>query len=117
MAPLHGASFAWPQPQVVTALDSPAASVLQSPGERWSTFLDRMVIDHAVVSAGVAPRVRSALIYAFDQDPALDEAPPSAGHWLHRRRVRVVRLKAHELRGGPKPVSHLRSPAAARHSG
>lgn len=83
-APLHGAAFAWPQPQVVTALDSPAAAVLQSPGERWSTFLDHKIIDHAVVSAGVAPRVRSTLVYAFDQDPALDEAPPAAGHWLRR---------------------------------
>jgi endonuclease/exonuclease/phosphatase family metal-dependent hydrolase len=85
VAPLHGASLAWLQPQVVAALDSPATSALQSPDDRWSTFLDHMIIDHAVVSAGAAPRVRSALIYAFDHDPALDEMPPLALHWLSRR--------------------------------
>jgi endonuclease/exonuclease/phosphatase family metal-dependent hydrolase len=84
-APLHEASLAWLQPQVVAALDSPATSALQSPDDRWSTFLDHMIIDHAVVSAGVAPRVRSALIYAFDQDPALDEPPPLALPWLCRK--------------------------------
>lgn len=85
VAPLHGASLAWLQPQVVAALDSPATSALQSPDDRWSTFLDHMIIDHAVVSAGAAPRVRSALIYAFDQDPALDEPPPLALPWLCRK--------------------------------
>ena len=85
VVPLQGASLVWPQAQGVISLDSPTANVPLSDTKCWSTFLDGLVIDHAVVSAGVAPRVRSTLIYAFDMDPALDEAPPAAEHWLHRR--------------------------------
>ena len=43
VAPLHTASFAWPKPQVVTALDAPKPSALQSVDEQWSTFLDRKI--------------------------------------------------------------------------
>jgi len=85
VAPLYTASFAWQKPQAVTVRDAPKPSALQSVGEQWSIFPYRKVINHAVVSVGVAPRVSLALIYAFDQDPALDEAPAAAVHWLRRR--------------------------------
>jgi predicted extracellular nuclease len=85
LGPLHDApldGWHWPSCQVMASLDPLAPVVIDDANEQWSTFLDRMVIDHALVSPAVSPRISSALIYAFDLDPALDEEPAGEDHWL-----------------------------------
>lgn len=46
--------------------------------EAWSTLLDGVVIDHALVDAGAQQAIAGATIYAFDLDPAFAE-PASNG--------------------------------------
>lgn len=76
----------WPQAQVVNSLDPDGLHTgVDDPSEQWTTYLDREVIDHAIVSPSMASRIETARIYAFDLDPALDEAPGEAAHWLRRR--------------------------------
>ena len=77
---------------------------LDDPDEKWSTFLDGVVIDHAIVSPTIRPRIGSALIYAFDLDPALDEEPAGGGHWL--RRTTDYRVEPYES-ADVRPVPNL----------
>lgn len=101
-APLDG--WHWPSCHVVASLDTSSPMPIDHPDERWSTFLDRMVIDHALVSPAVSPRISSALIYAFDLDPALDEEPGGQGHWLRQETDYWVR----RFGGAPhEPVANL----------
>lgn len=83
---LHSGTLHWPDPVVVNSLDEEEpAPMLEDPLERWTTFLDRMVIDHVFTTADVMARVvGDPLIYAFDLDPALDGEPSAEGHWLRR---------------------------------
>ena len=90
--------------QVATSLDPAAPLLLDDPGEQWSTFLDRAVIDHVIVSLMVRPKISSALIYAFDSDPALDEEPAGGGHWL--RKTTDYRVEPYE-NAGVRPVPNL----------
>jgi len=93
------------QPCLVAAsLDPVAPLLLDDPDEKWSTFLDGVVIDHTIVSPTVCPKISSALIYAFDLDPALDEGPAGGGHWL--RRTADYRVEPWEG-AGVRPVENL----------
>jgi endonuclease/exonuclease/phosphatase family metal-dependent hydrolase len=84
---LRSGTWHWPDPVVVTSLDEgEPAPTLEASDQRWTTFYDGVVIDHAFTTAGVAARlVDDPLIYAFDQDPALDKDPSPEGHWLRRK--------------------------------
>ena len=83
---LRSGTLHWPDPVVVTSLDGVPDHTLEKPDERWTTFLDKRVIDHVFTTADVAARlVGDPLIYAFDRDPALDEDPPEEDHWLRRK--------------------------------
>lgn len=64
----------------MTSSGSVAPVQLNDPNEQWTTFLDRAVIDHAMASPTLRPRVGSTLIYAFDLDPALDENQAGDSH-------------------------------------
>ena len=86
------------------SFDPAAPLPLDDPAEKWSTFLDGVVIDHAIVSPTVRPKIGSALIYAFDLDPALDEEPAGGGHWL--RRTTDYRVEPYES-AGVRPVPNL----------
>lgn len=87
LSPLHEpplAGWHWVQSRVVTSPDLAAPTGLDDPAERWTTYLDRAVIDHAIAAPGLAARIRAASIYAFDLDPALDDDPGGGSHWLRR---------------------------------
>ena len=86
------------------SFDPAAPLPLDDPAEKWSTFLDGVVIDHAIVSPTVRPKIGSALIYAFDLDPALDKEPAGGGHWL--RRTTDYRVEPYE-NAGVRPVPNL----------
>ncbi|GEM_PF-2829776 len=46
----------------------------QHPTEAWTTWRERLIIDHILLSPPAAARLASPpAIYAFDQDPALDD--------------------------------------------
>lgn len=84
LSPLRLGSLAgwhWPDRAVV---ESPSSGqpVDDEWGE-WSTYLDREVIDHALVSPALKEDVDDGLIYAFDLDPSLDEPAHPAG-WLRQ---------------------------------
>jgi hypothetical protein len=83
LTPLHE-GWHWPLFRVAASLDPLNPLLLDDPDERWTTFLDRMVIDHALVSPTVLPKIGSALIYAFDLDPGQNEDPADGNHWLRR---------------------------------
>ena len=54
------------------------------PGEAWTTWRERLVIDHILLSPPAAERLlEPAQIYAFDQDPALDDDERGL-HYLRR---------------------------------
>ena len=75
------ADWDWPDRAIV---ESPESGQLVEDGwGSWSTFLDKVVIDHALVSPTLKAKAGAALIYAFDLDPALDEPPHPAG-WLRQ---------------------------------
>jgi len=83
-----GTPEAWrrPEPVGVTSFagEEPGLSVDLS-GERWSTYLDRVVIDHVFATPQLAARFSGPpCIYAFDLDPGTDDYPSPAGHWLRR---------------------------------
>ncbi len=75
-----------PEPNVVTSLAGEKPDpLLDDPGERWTTYLDREVIDHVITSPEVKSRFTGPpCIYAFDLDPAMDDYPSPGGHWLRR---------------------------------
>lgn len=103
LAPLHD-GWHWPPCQVAASVGPAVPLLLDDPDEKWTTFLDRMVIDHALVSPTLRPRISSALVYAFDLDPALDEEPTGGSHWL--RRTTDYRLEPYE-NAGVQPVANL----------
>jgi endonuclease/exonuclease/phosphatase family metal-dependent hydrolase len=79
---------AWhrPEPVVVTSFagEEPDPSV-DITKEHWTTYLDRIVIDHAFAAPQVAARFSDPpCIYAFDRDPVMDDYPSPGGHWLRR---------------------------------
>lgn len=83
-----GTPEAWhrPEPSVVASFtgEEPPPSVDIS-GEQWTTYLDRVVIDHVFATPQVAARFSGPpCIYAFDLDPSTDDYPSAAGHWLRR---------------------------------
>jgi hypothetical protein len=74
-----------PLPQVLSSLGAEPAVSLEDPGEQWTTYLDRRIIDHVIASPGVGSRLSGPpRIYAFDLDPAMDDYPSPSGHWLRR---------------------------------
>lgn len=73
----------WPDRTIVSAPST--QQPVADPWGEWSTFWDGVKIDHALVSPNLKNKIQSAVIYAFDLDPALDEAPPAATHWLRRK--------------------------------
>jgi len=84
LAPLRQGCMAdwdWPDRAIVESPES--GKLVDDEWGSWSTFLDKVVIDHALVSPTLKAKVGAALIYAFDLDPALDEPPHPAG-WLRQ---------------------------------
>ncbi len=83
-----GALEAWDQarPQVAGFMTGEEVQPLEDPQERWTTYLDREIIDHVITSPSVKSRfLGPPLIYAFDLDPAMDDYPSPGGPWLRRR--------------------------------
>ena len=93
--------------RTIVSLPSTQQPVADPRGE-WSIFSDRVVIHHALVSPSLKNKIQSAVIYAFDLDPALDEAPPASTHWLRRKTdYELVPMRFEPLQVVPKSVSHL----------
>lgn len=76
------ADWDWPDRVIV---ESPASDQpIHDEWGAWTTYLDKAVIDHALVSPALKPHIEAALIYAFDLDPSLDEPGHPAG-WLRQK--------------------------------
>lgn len=77
-------SWSWPEPRFAWSL-APAPVEADLPEtERWTTHLDREVIDHVMLSPGV--QVASGpWVYAFDHDRDWLEAAGISREWLEER--------------------------------
>lgn len=55
------------------------------PGEAWTSWLERAVIDHVITSPSLTARIAEPpAVYAFDLDPTFDRPPPEGPGYLRR---------------------------------
>ncbi len=77
-------SWSWPAPRFASAmLPSPQEAPLPEI-ERWTTHLDRMVIDHVIASPKTKV-VDGPWVYAFDHDESWMQAAGVTREWLGER--------------------------------
>ena len=75
------ASWSWLAPRFTTKMIPSPAEAKLGPNDRWTTHLDRKVIDHIIVAPGTKV-VDGPWVYAFDRDASWLKAVSVAGEWL-----------------------------------
>nr|AIB07915.1 EXOMEG1 [uncultured organism] len=75
--------WSWPQPRFASAMSPSTVEVNLPLKERWTTHLDREVIDHVIVSPEVK-LVEGPWVYAFDYDDSWLQAANVTKDWLEQ---------------------------------
>ncbi len=77
-------SWTWPEPLYASSMSpSPVPAVNLPASERWTTHLDRAVIDHVLLSPEVK-LVEGPWVYVFSHDPAWLSAAGVTAQWLEK---------------------------------
>jgi endonuclease/exonuclease/phosphatase family metal-dependent hydrolase len=75
------ASYSWPEPRFASTMLPSPVEVNLPLLERWTTHLDRKVIDHVILSPEVK-LIETPWVYAFDRDDSWLQAAGVSQDWL-----------------------------------
>jgi hypothetical protein len=77
-------TWSWPPPRFASTMVPEPVEINLPPGERWTTHLDKEIIDHVIVSPGVK-LTDGPWAYAFDYDNSWLQAAGVTKTWLEER--------------------------------
>ena len=77
------AEWSWPDPAFATAVSPDVVPVNLAPAERWTTHLDKKIIDHTIMSPQVKV-IDGPWAYAFDRDNSWLQAAGVSQAWFEQ---------------------------------